>query len=212
MTLKPSPRALTAVLGVLVGVVSLFAAPPARAGVLVASAPDCDDQVLEQPFLPWVDPASYVLVPDGDLAARGAGWQLQGARVVDEDEPYHVHGGDGPAGSVALPAGSSATSPALCVGLLHPTLRFFARSTGALLGTLRVEVLFEDALGAVRALPVGVVAGHRRWNPTLPMPVIANLLPLLPGERTAVAFRFTPIGPGSSWLVDDVFVDPYRKA
>ncbi len=210
MTLKPSPRALTAVLGVLVGVVSLFAAPPARAGVLVASAPDCDDQVLEQPFLPWLDPASYVLVPDGDLSAGGAGWQLSSASIAEENEPYQVHGA-GPARSVALPAGSSATSPALCVGLLHPTLRFFARNTGTTLGTLRVEVLFEDAAGNVRALPIGQVLGHRGWSPTLPMPVIANLLPLLPGQHTAVAFRFTPSGPGSSWLIDDVYVDPYRK-
>jgi hypothetical protein len=210
MTLKPSPRALTAVLGVLVGVVSLFAAPPARAGVLVASAPDCDDQVLEQPFLPWLDPASYVLVPDGDLSAGGAGWQLSSASIAEENEPYQVHGA-GPARSVALPPGSSATSPALCVGLLHPTLRFFARNTGTTLGTLRVEVLFEDAAGNVRALPIGQVLGHRGWSPTLPMPVIANLLPLLPGQHTAVAFRFTPSGPGSSWLIDDVYVDPYRK-
>ncbi len=210
MTLKPSPRALTAVLGVLVGVVSLFAASPAQAGVLVASAPDCDDQVLERPFLPWLDPASYVLVPDGDLSAGGAGWQLSSASIAEENEPYQVHGA-GPARSVALPPGSSATSPALCVGLLHPTLRFFARNTGTTLGTLRVEVLFEDAAGTVHALQIGQVLGHRAWSPTLPMPVIANLLPLLPGQRTAVAFRFTPTGPGSSWLIDDVYVDPYRK-
>ncbi len=210
MFLKPSPRVLTAVLGVLVGVASLFAAPPARAGVLVASAPDCDDQVLEQPFLPWLDPASYVLVPDGDLSAGGAGWQLSNASIAEENEPYQVHGA-GPARSVALPPGSSATSPALCVGLLHPTLRFFARNMGTTLGTLRVEVLFEDAAGNVRALPIGQVLGHRGWSPTLPMPVIANLLPLLPGQHTAVAFRFTPSGPGSSWLIDDVYVDPYRK-
>ena len=210
MILKPSPRALTALLGVLVGVATLLAAPSARAGVLVASAPDCRDQVLEQPFVPWLDPASYVLVPDGDLSAGGAGWQLSGASIAKENEPYHVHGA-GPPRSIALPPGSSATSPALCVGLLHPTLRFFARNAGTTLGTLRVEVLFEDAVGDVHALPIGQVVGHRAWSPTLPMPVIANLLPLLPDQHTAVAFRFTSSGPGSSWRIDDVYVDPYRK-
>jgi hypothetical protein len=40
------------------------------------------------------------------------------------------------------------------------------------------------------------------------MPVIANLLPLLPGSRTAVAFRFTPYGDGGDWTIDDVYVDP----
>ena len=26
-----------------------------------------------------------------------------------------------------------------------------------------------------------------------------------------VAFRFTPHGSDSSWLIDDVYIDPYRK-
>jgi len=42
------------------------------------------------------------------------------------------------------------------------------------------------------------------------MTVVANLLPLLPGHHTPVAFRFTPLL-GSSWSVDDVFVDPYAR-
>ena len=41
------------------------------------------------------------------------------------------------------------------------------------------------------------------------MLVIANLLPLLPGETTPVAFRFT--AQGADWSIDDVYVDPYAK-
>ena len=41
------------------------------------------------------------------------------------------------------------------------------------------------------------------------MPVVANLLALLPGARTPIAVRFT--AEGGSWLVDDVYVDPYSK-
>jgi hypothetical protein len=26
-----------------------------------------------------------------------------------------------------------------------------------------------------------------------------------------VAFRFSAQGPGSAWMIDDVYVDPYRK-
>jgi hypothetical protein len=105
----------------------------------------------------------------------------------------------------------------MCVGLEHPTLRFFARRSGSAtssaLSSLRVDVRFEDAAGDVATLTIGVVPAslHAAWGPTLPMPVVANLLPLLPGERTPVAFRFTPQGPGS-WLVDDVYVDPYRRS
>jgi hypothetical protein len=42
------------------------------------------------------------------------------------------------------------------------------------------------------------------------MPVLANLLTLLDGH-TSVSFRFTAAGLGSSWEIDDVYVDPYVK-
>jgi hypothetical protein len=47
-------------------------------------------------------------------------------------------------------------------------------------------------------------------RPSLPMLMVANLLPLLPGAHTPVALRFVPQG-GGSWLVDDVSVDPYKR-
>jgi hypothetical protein len=62
--------------------------------------------------------------------------------------------------------------------------------------------------GAVNSLPIGVVLAGGSWQPTLPFPVIASLLPLLPGAQTPVAFRFTPVG--GSFQVDDVYVDPWR--
>jgi len=39
------------------------------------------------------------------------------------------------------------------------------------------------------------------------MPVIANLLPLVPGEQTPVAFRFT--ARRGAVQIDDVYVDPW---
>ena len=35
-----------------------------------------------------------------------------------------------------------------------------------------------------------------------------SLLPLLPGDRTPVAFQFTPLL--GDWQIDDVYVDPRR--
>jgi hypothetical protein len=40
------------------------------------------------------------------------------------------------------------------------------------------------------------------------MVVAASLLPLLPGDKTPVAFRFS--SDNGSYLVDDVYVDPYQ--
>lgn len=189
-------------------------APSAQAGLLVSEAESCADQPLERPFLRWLDPAHYTLLPGGTFEDRARGWSLDGAQVVKGNEPFYVNPAGG-SNSLSLPAGSSATSPTICVGLEHPTMRFFARGSGGgllgVLSTLQVDVLFEDAGGTVRSLPIGVVAKTGQWSPTLPAPVVANLLPLLSGEMTPVAFRFTPRG-SASWTIDDVYVDPKRRS
>ena len=187
--------------------------PSASAGVLVKGAGGCAPQPVEQPFLRWLDPAQYTLLPGGAFESTLPGWSLSGARVVSGNERYYVHG-KGDSKSLSIPAGSKATSAVICVGLGHPTMRFFAKSSGgSALASLKVEVQFELITGTVVTLPIGVaLAGaHREWQPTLPMTVVANLLPLLPGARTPVAFRFTPVG-AASWSIDDVYVDPKRRS
>jgi hypothetical protein len=198
------------------GCLLVIAAPTAQAGPLTQAADDCGTQELERAFLPWLDPAHYTLLPGGSFEGGATGWSLSGASLVAGNEPFRVHGSDDST-SLSVPAGGSATSEAICVGLEHPTLRLFARSSGSmttsLLSSLKVSVMFENAAGDVVTLAIGVVPAslHSAWRPTLPIPVIANLLPLLPGERTAVAFRFTPQG-GAAWLIDDVYVDPFRRS
>ena len=188
---------------------ALIAPAGASAGALVASAPDCDQQALSQPFAPWLDPAQYQFAPDGGFESDAAGWDLNGAAATTSgNEPYYVHD-SGDSRSLALPAGSSATSPTVCVGLEHPTLRFVAKKTSGLLATMGVEVLFEDSVGGVHTLPIGVVGGTSSWQPTAPMVVVANLLPLLPGDYTPVQFRFTALA--GSFKIDDTYVDPWGK-
>jgi len=187
------------------------AAPSAVAGPLVSSAGSCVDRKFEQPFLPWADVASYVLAPDGGLEAGGAGWALSGGAAVSAgNESFYVGSADD-AASLTLPAGSSARTAAMCVGIEHPTLRLFTRTSGTSLGSaLRVEVLWEDASGGVHETTIGALSDGASWAPSLTMVIGVNMLTLLPGEHTAVAFRFTPIGTGT-WTIDDVYVDPYAK-
>ena len=185
----------------------------ASAGPLVASAPSCEDQPLAKTFAPWLDPADYTPLPGGDFEGSVSSWSFAGgAGLAAGNSPYAV-GGDDDASSLVLPAGGSATSASICVGLTHPTVRFFARrrSSGLLasLSTLNVDVLFELADGSVATAAVGSVLSDGSWQPTLPMPVVANLLPLLPGEHTPVAFRCP--AHGGDWSVDDVWVDPYSR-
>src|SRR3954468_16863312 len=179
-----------------------LAAQPSHAGVLVASAPSCADPATSHPFLPWLDIASYVPAPDGGFEAGAKGWNLNGATTVAGNETFKV-GGSADDTALRVPAGGSATSPAFCVGLEHPTARFFAKRVGgSLLSTLRVDVQFEDALGKTHFLPIGLVAlNGGAWQPTPAVEVVVDLLPLLDGGHTPVALRFVPQG-GGSWVGD----------
>jgi hypothetical protein len=182
-------------------------APAANAGLLVASANDCATPVVSNPFAPWGDKADYQLAPGGAFEAGDESWQLNsGASVVDGNEPWKVHGA-GDSRSLQLNPGESATSPVMCVGIEHPTLRLFARNNRALLSTLTVEVIFETSLGLRASAPVGVLLPHGQWKPSPRFLVVANLLPLLPGEKTPVQFRVRSVGLGT-WSVDDFYVDP----
>ncbi len=153
----------------------------------------------------------YVLLPDGTFEGKAKDWSLDEASIVSGNEPFYVHGA-GESNSFSIRSGASVTSATMCVGLEEPTLRLFVRSaTGSLLSRLKVEVLFEDALGHVQAAPIGSVSAltSTSWTPTVPMAIGVNLLPLI-GDKTPVRFRFSAHG-SADWRIDDVYVDPrYR--
>ncbi len=196
-----------------VALMTALAPGSASAGVLVntESAKNCTTQVLEQPFKRWLDYSSYTLVPGGNFESGAPAWTLSKSKIVSGNETFFVRSSRD-SRSLSLGASGVATSRPVCVGLEHPTLRFFARNRGLLTSALTVEVLFETSLGKVLSLPIGVVPSlTNTWQPTMPIPVVANLLPLLPNQQTAVAFRFRATGLLGNWQIDDVFVDPRRR-
>lgn len=202
MTRKLPVLALAVTAALMIGPTS------ANAGVLVASATDCAEQSLDQNFIRFADVANYTPLPGGDFEQAG-GWALAGgAAVVSGNEPFNIAEDPSDSRSLSLPAGASAKSNSICVGIEYPDIRFVARSSNPA-ATLRVDVYFEDGFGNVQSAPVAVVNAGASWSPSLPLPVAVNLLPLLPGERTAVAFKFS--ASGGSFQVDNIFVDPYRS-
>jgi len=162
-----------------------------------------------RPFLRWLDPVSYTPVPGGAFEEATTSWRLGGgSRIVAGNEPFRV-GRATDARSLAIPAGGTATSPAFCVGLGYPTLRFFATG-GNLASPLEVEVIYSTALGTVTQ-PVGLVLARSAWGPTPPQVLLANVTGLLAldGLTSSVKLRFTALG-SSGWNVDDVYVDPWK--
>lgn len=191
--------------------VAAIAAPAANAGLLVTSAESCDAQQFSKPFSPWGDNANYTPVPGGAFEPGQKSWTLSGgAKVVSGNEKFGVRSSSD-SRSLQIPAGGVATSPAMCVGLSEPTIRWFQKQSSllGLTGAMTVSVLTETSLGLVVETPVGAGLLTSAWSPSLTGVVVTNLLPLLPDDKTAVAFRFRSVT--GTWTVDDVYVDPYTK-
>lgn len=185
-------------------------APSASAGLLVESAPDCTPKPTTQPFAPWNDSTPYNLAPGGSFEGGAGSWSLTGgASLVTGNEPWKVAGSTH-SRSLRLPPGATATSPVICIGIEHPSLRFFAKNNHALLSSMTVEVIVETSLGLKTAVPIGVLLPNGQWKPSPKIWIIANLLPLLPGEHTPVQFRVRSVGLGT-WSVDDFYVDPRHR-
>jgi hypothetical protein len=191
----------------------LLAAQASRADAADGSLLGCGYPA-SHPFLRFLDPLPYTLAPDGGFEGGAAGWQLAGgARVVSGNEPFSLSGPG--TKSLSIPSGGSATSPAMCVGLLLPVVRFVSVGD-SLLSTLKVEAVWKDASGARRSIVLlpGVLASSS-WQPTLPLLQLGGALNALTlnGLTTEMSFRFTPraglFGSGT-WRIDDVYVDPWK--
>jgi hypothetical protein len=182
------------------------------AGASEASADTgCPSQSSSAAFARFADPSQYVLTPGGDFESDDHGWSLDGATVGAGNETFFL-AGDDDSRSLALPAGAIATSPAICVTLRHPTIRFVARSTGSPLGLLAVSAIVRDGDGLLSDLPIGAVTAlGSAWRPSLPMLLAPSLVDAIGRDHSEVRLRFTAIGLGASFRVDDVFVDPYGR-
>ena len=181
---------------------TLVLAPAANAGLLPGSCPG----TVERPFLPWLDPMSYTLVPDGGFENGAAGWSLSdGATTVSGNEAFHVRNRSD-SRSLLLPAGSSATSPPMCMELTRPWLRLFARSEQGL-ALVRVQVVYRGLLGVLGIVDGGLVGATPSWQPSLPLTMLSAAVTSPLGTKS-VQFRFTALGTTST-EIDDVYVDPW---
>lgn len=176
-----------------------------------AGAQACPYSGAEQVFLPWGDSSSYVLAPDGGFEAGGSGWSLGGgAKAVAGNESFYLNDASDTK-SLALPAGSSAASPPICMSIDTPHFRLLARNTGDPSSTLRVEATYL-LLGLVRTKTVGTVKAGPNWAPTQQLSTVLTLSTivgtLIP---SAIQIRITPVGSGGNWQVDDVYIDPFAR-
>jgi hypothetical protein len=158
------------------------------------------------PFAPWADYANYAFLPDGGFESGASGWTLSGgASVRGGNESFYVHSA-GDRNSLSLPAGSSATTPTMCIGLLSMKMRFVA--AGDRNAKVKVQIIYRGLLSSVLGiLDGGTIDTSGAWEPSPQMTMLGGLLPLL---TQGVQFRFVALN-GSSTL-DDVYLDPMKSA
>lgn len=157
----------------------------------------CSTSNLSEPFLPWVDPAYYGLVPGGDF--ENGTWTLGGgAQRIPGSEPYAATGQPGK-WSLSLPAGSFAQSPTVCIVGTDPTVRFFIAGSGG------VEV---DFIYGGTVIASGDVFGGGDWTPT-PIVLTGSAITAPPDGNVDVSLKFIALD--GNPVVDDVFVDPWNR-
>jgi hypothetical protein len=180
---------------------ALAAAPVSSA----ATSSSCYYGPASHPFASWGDVASYTLVPGGSFETGALGWTLAGgARVVSGNESYYANSRYD-SHSLAVPAGSSATTPPFCVGLTRPTIRLFVVNGGSSASRLRVKVVYRGLLGILGVLDGGTVSAGSGWKPS---PIMLATLNAPLGTKSA-QFVFTPADSSGAWLIDDLYVDPW---
>ena len=140
-----------------------------------------------------------------------AGWSLSGgAKVVAGNESYYLNS---PADrrSLALPAGSSAGSPPVCMAIDTPTFRMVARNTGDPSSQLRVTASYK-LLGLLRTQTLGTVTAGSAWVPTAPQSTVLTLATII-GTLipSAIEIRVTPLDSKGNWQVDDLYIDPFAR-
>jgi len=190
-------------------VVAAFAVPAAgaRSALLGIGGGNCPSSGA-QVFAPWGDTASYFLAPDGGLEGGASGWSLGGgASVVPGNEPFLATGSR----SLALPSGSSATSPVICIGSNDPYVRLFGSDAGGGDGGLHVRVTWYGLLNTVLGITdFTTYDPGSGWAPLGKLDSAGGgdvLIPLL--GSTSARISFSPVGAGSHWQIDDLYVDPW---
>ncbi len=159
------------------------------------------------------DQADYTLAPGGSFESGSAAWTLTGASVVSGNEPWKV-GKSTDARSLSVSAKGKAVSPKFCVGVEHPTFRLFARRTTGTWGTMLVKLRWTESSGKVNETTITAIDGgmFSTWGLSKPLP-LATTLPLwMAGQSVSAQIVLDPEDFGGNWVVDDAYIDPYRRS
>jgi hypothetical protein len=189
-------------------VVLAFVALPA---VAQAGTP-CPKSPTVKPFKVFGDNSDYNLLTAGDFESGAAGWSLSNAYTSFGNESYQVGGADD-VRSVRVESYGQVVSPAFCVGIEHPSFRFFAKRVNGTWGVLNVKLRWTQENGQTNEVTVGALSGESftSWQPSAVLPLATSLPLWQDGDSLQVRVVLDPENYGGDWRVDDVYIDPYAR-
>jgi len=201
---------IRALLGVVV-IAALGLSSTAKAGLIGTGSASYCDPTASRPFSAWGDSSNYARLYNNGFESGSLGWTLSGgAKIVSGNEPFFLSGTRSDSHSLLLPSGSSAYSGTVCFALGDWHMRFLMRNAGSSSGKLRVQVIVPSLLGGLLTiLDGGTVNGNGTWAPSPRLGLLLSNVTGLIGTR-AVAFKFTPVGLGAAYQLDDVYLDPWK--
>jgi hypothetical protein len=184
---------------------SALAADGVTANTTAASNAECVAPSLFQPFTSFRDSRHYVLAPGGDFSnPGGGGWKFDGgAKIVTE-----ANANGSTDGVLAMPTGSTAVSPTMCVDLNYPTARTWVRNAAGD-GDVTVSVVYDAGKSAQTPHAVGKLSGLKQatWGLSADIKIQPQLAGKQAGWRR-VAFVLEAGGKSSQFRIDDFYVDP----
>jgi hypothetical protein len=171
----------------------------------------CASRYQSAVFSRWGDSATYFQVSNGGFENGSTDWALGGgASVVSGNETYHVANW-WDSQSLKLPPGASAESRTLCISRGEDVLRLFVNNSHVSGAILHVDATVQNpdtgAMGYA-AFDVNGDVPSAPWSPTIQLGI-----PSVPGGSGIeyLTLRFSLRGTQTTWLVDDVYIDPYKS-
>jgi hypothetical protein len=191
-----TPRLLAAIGG---AVCALAAAPGA------ALAAECPIPPTKQAFAQFGDTNSYVLAPGGDFESGADSLYSRltgGVEFASVNEPFQLAPGHN---ALELNKnGESLTSKTFCVDRTMPHMRFVAKGTGQQLD-VTVEVRLPNGTTDTSNGNLNP-NDHASWAPSRYVDLKTGAIPVGQSATAKVTFRTS-----GTWLIDSVFLDPYRR-
>ena len=179
-------------------VLAAVAAGPVQTATAATHAAQCPEPFLSHPFAG--DSRWYTLAP-GETAGDfyGAGWVLTGgARIVTATVAGNT------ASVLDLPAGSTATSPAMCVDQTYPLARMNTRTLGKAPDN---STKFYTVPAGGSAVSGGMpVLGTTSWATSPPDNVGSSA-----GGAEQVQFKFVAGKNAADLQVSNLYIDPMMR-